>query len=268
MAGQPDIDAGKAMDPARLEFSNRVSRHLIQQSLEYQELVVGTNRLGNLRIQSPFIQAVVNSLYGPVHVSCVFLGDLNILPSSGIGEVAADKVVELVGEKFVEHFQIFVKVGRQVEVLKRNVSRRNRVDSHQEFRLWYIDEKVAFVGMVVVPRKLHGLAAELDRSRRLERLRRNQAIRIFHFLEEVADGIESDYLQARDVLQCYRASDVIFVNMGVDQHLDRLVCDLSDSFLNVSAIAGRRIENDHARAGHKECRLPTVVRKCIDTVSE
>jgi hypothetical protein len=51
----------------------------------------------------------------------VFLGELNILPSSGIGEVAADKVVEFVGEDFVEHLHIFVEVGRQIEVLKRYV---------------------------------------------------------------------------------------------------------------------------------------------------
>src|SRR6201988_5397891 len=112
MAWQPNIDAGQAIDPARLKFSNRISRHLIQQSLEYQELVVGTDRLGNLSIEGPFIQAVVNSLHGLVHVVRVFLGDLNILPSSGIGEVAADKVLEFVGEDFVEHLQIFVEVGR------------------------------------------------------------------------------------------------------------------------------------------------------------
>jgi hypothetical protein len=62
MAWQPNIDAGQAIDPPRLKFSNRISRHLIQQSLEYQELIVGTNRLRNLRIEGPFIQAVVNSL--------------------------------------------------------------------------------------------------------------------------------------------------------------------------------------------------------------
>src|SRR5579863_7181741 len=88
MAWQPNIDAGQAIDPARLKFSHRISRHLIQQSLEYQELVVRTNRLRNLSVEGPFIQAVVNSLDGLVHVVRVFLGDLNILPSSGIGEVA------------------------------------------------------------------------------------------------------------------------------------------------------------------------------------
>src|SRR5580692_9291162 len=97
MAWQPNINASQAIDPARLKLSNRISRHLIQQSLEYQELVVGTDRLGNLRIEGPFIQAVVNSLDSLVHVVRVFLGDVNILPSSGIGEVAADKVIEFVG---------------------------------------------------------------------------------------------------------------------------------------------------------------------------
>src|SRR5580692_12976630 len=98
MAWQPNIDAGQAIDPTGLKFSHRISRDLIQQSLEYQELVVRTNRLRNLSVEGPFIQAVVNSLHGLVHVVCVFLGDLNILPSSGIGQVSADEVVELVGE--------------------------------------------------------------------------------------------------------------------------------------------------------------------------
>src|SRR5271170_2672870 len=135
MTWQPNIDASQAIDPARFQFSNRISRHLIQQSLEYQELVVGTDRLGNLGIEGPFIQAVVNSLDGLVHVVGVFPGDLNILPSSRIGEVSADKVVEFVREDFVEHLQILMEVGRQVEVQKRYISRRHRINSHQEYRL-------------------------------------------------------------------------------------------------------------------------------------
>src|ERR1700741_2696498 len=193
MAWQPNIDAGQALDPARLKLSNRVSRHLIQQSLEYQELVVGTDRLGDLSIEGPFIQAVVNVLYGLVHVVRVFLGDLNILQSSGIGEVAGDKIVEFVGEDFDEHFQIFVEVGRQIEVLKRYISRGHRVDSHQESRLRHVDEKIAFVGVVVMPREFHALAAKPDRLRGLERIRWNQAIRIVHFLQKVADGIEREW---------------------------------------------------------------------------
>src|SRR6201981_1624377 len=228
MAWQPNIDSGQAIYPARLKFSNRISRHLIQQSLEYQELVVGPDRLGNLSIEGPFIQAVVNPLHGLVHVVRVFLGDLNILPSSGIGEVAADKVVEFVGEDFVEHLQIFVEVGRQIEVLKRYVSRGHRVDSHQESRLRHVDEKIAFVGVVVVPREFNGLAAEFDRLRRFERLRWNQAIRIVHFLQKVADGIEGDNLQARDALKRDGATNMILMNVGVDEHLDRLVRDFSD----------------------------------------
>src|ERR1700747_2798286 len=106
MAWQPNIDAGQAIDPAGLKFSHRISPHLIEQSLEYQELVVRTDRLRNLSIEGPFIYAVVNSLHGLVHVVRVFPGDLNILPSSGIGEVAAYEVVEFVREDFVEHLQI------------------------------------------------------------------------------------------------------------------------------------------------------------------
>jgi hypothetical protein len=235
MAWQPNFDTSQAIDPARLEFSNGISRNLIQQSLEYQELVVGTDRLGNLSIEGPFIQPVVNSLDGLVHVVRVFLGDLNILPSSRIGELAPDKVVEFVGEDFVEHLQIFVEVGRQIEILKRYVSRRHRVYSHQEFRLRDIDEKIAFVGVVVMPREFHGLAAELDRLRGLERLRWNQAIRIVHFLQKVADGIESDNLQAWDVLKRYGPANVVFVQVRIDQHLDRLIRDFSDGFRNVFA---------------------------------
>src|SRR5580700_8564166 len=232
MAWQPNIDAGQAIDPARLKLNNRISRHLIQQSFEYQELVVGTDRLGNVSTESPFIQSVVNSFNGLVHVVRVFLGVLDILPISGIGEVAADKVVEFIGEDFVEHLQIFVEVGRQIEVLKRDVSRRHRVYSHQEFGLWDIDEKIAFAGVVVVPREFHGFAAQVDRLRGIEGDGWNQAIRIVHLLKEVADGIKGDDLQARDVLKRYGAADVIFVNVGIDQHLDRLVRDFSDGFRN------------------------------------
>ncbi len=167
MAWQPNIDAGQAIDPAGLKFSHRISRHLIQQGLEYQELVVRTNRLRNLSVEGPFIQAIVNSLHGLVHVVCVFLGDLNILPSSGTGEVAADKVVEFVGEDFVEHLHIFGEVGRQIEVLKRYVSGGDRVHSHQEFRLRDIDEKISFVGVIVMSHEFHGLVAELERIRGL-----------------------------------------------------------------------------------------------------
>src|SRR5580704_170945 len=266
MAWQPNVHAGQTIYPARFKFSNRISRHLIQQSLEYQELVVGTDRLGNLRVKGPFIQAVVNALNGLVHVVCVFLGDLNIFPSSGIGEMAADKVVEFVGEDFVEHLQILVEVGRQIEVLKRYVSRRHRVYSHQEFCLWDMNEKIAFVGVVVMPREFHGLAAKLDRLRGIERDRWDQAIRILHFLQEVADGSEGDDLQARDVLKSCGASNVIFMQVGIDQHCDRLVRDLSDGVRNVFAVAGRRVENDDSGVCHKESRLPTVVGKCINTV--
>src|SRR5580704_7042155 len=216
MAWQPNIDARQAIDPARLKFGNRISRYLIQQSLEYQELVVGTDRLGDLSIEGPFIQTVVNSLHGLVHVVCVFLGDLNILPGSSIREVAADKVVEFVSEDFVEHLQILVELGRQIEVLKRYVSRRHRVYSHQELRLWDIDEKITFVGVVVMSRESHGLAAEVDRLRGFERLRWNQAIRIVHFLQKVADGIESDNLQSRRILKRDGAANVIFVNVRID----------------------------------------------------
>ena len=53
-----------------------------------------TDRLGNLGVYRPFIHAVVNSLDGLAHVVRVFLGDLDILPSSGIGEVAVYEVFE------------------------------------------------------------------------------------------------------------------------------------------------------------------------------
>src|SRR5580700_11639844 len=268
MARQPNIDAGQAIDPPRLKFSNRISRYLIQQSPEYQELVVGTDRLGNLSIEGPFIQAVVNSFDGLVDVVRVFLGDLDILPGSGIGKVATHEVVEFVGEDFVEHLHILIEVGRQIEVLKRYVSGSNRVYSHQESRLGDINEKIAFVGMVVMPSEFHGLAAELNRLRGLERLRWNQSIRIVHFLQKVADGIEGDNLQSRDVFKRDGATNMIFVNVRIDQHLDGLVRDFSDGFWNVFAITGRRIENDDARLGDKESGLPTVVRKCVNTISE
>src|SRR5579863_777987 len=241
MAWQPNIDASQAIDPAGLKFSHRISRHLIQQSLEYQELVVRTNRLRNLSVEGPFIQAVVNSLDGLVHVVRVFLGDLNILPSSGIGEVATDKVVEFVCKDFVEHLHIFVEVGRQIEVLKRHVSGCQVVHSHQESRLRDVDEKITFVGVEVMPGEFHGFVAKLDRLRGLERLRWNQPIRIVHFLKKVADGIEGDNLQAWDALKGYGTADMIFVYVRIDQHLDRLVRDLSDGFRNVFRSEERRV---------------------------
>ena len=194
MAWQPNIDASQAIDPAGLKFSHRISRHLIQQGLEYQELVVRANRLRNLSVEGPFIQAVVNSLHGLVHVVRVFPSELNILPSSGIGQMSADEVVEFVGEDFVEHLYVFVEVGRQIEVLKRYVSGCHRVHSHQESRLRDIDEKISFVGVIVMSREFHGLVAELDRLRVFERHRWNQPIRVVHLLQKVADGIESDNL--------------------------------------------------------------------------
>src|SRR5580704_7849271 len=116
-------------------------------------------------------------------------------------------------------------------------------------------------------REFNGLAAELDRLGRLERLRWNQAIRIVHFLKKVADGIESDNLQALGILKRYGAANVIFVQVRVNQHLDRLVRDFSDGFRNMFAVAGRRVKNDDTRVGHKKGGLPTVVRKRINTVS-
>src|SRR5215470_11432246 len=268
MAWQPNIDASQAIDPTRLKFRNRISCHLIQQGLEYQELVVGTGGFDNLSNEGPLVQAVVDSFHGLVHIVRVFLGDLDILASSGIGEVAADKVVEFVGEDFVKHFQIFVEVGRQVEVLKGNVSGRHGVYSHQESRLRDIDEKIAFVGVVVMPREFHSLSAQLDRLRGIERDRWNQAIWILHFLEEVAYGIKRDNLQAWDVLERDRAANVVFVQVGIDEHLDRLVRDFCDCFWNMFAIAGRRVENDDACVGYKKCGLQNVVREYVNTVAK
>ena len=61
---------------------------------------------------------------------------------------------------------------------------------------------------------------------------------------------------------------MIFVQVGVDQHLDRLVRHFRYCFGNVFAITRRRIENDDARVGNQERGLPTVIRKCVNTVSE
>ena len=71
-----------------------------------------------------------------------------------------------------------------------------------------------------MPREFHGPAAKLNRLRGLERLRWNQAIRIVHFLQKVADGIEGDNLQSRDILKRDGATNMIFVNVRIDQHLD------------------------------------------------
>src|SRR5258705_9964642 len=69
-------------------------------------------------------------------------------------------------------------------------------------------------------------------------------------------------------LKSYGAANVIFVQMRVNQHLDRLVRDFSDGFWNVLAIAGRRIENGDTRVGYKKGGLPAVVRKCVKTVEQ
>src|SRR5215469_2792837 len=268
MAWEPNIDAGQAIDPTRLKFRNRISNHLIQQGFEYQELVVETGGFDNLSNEGLLVQAVVDSFHGLVHIVRVFLGDLDILASSRIGEVAADKVVEFVGEDFVKHLQIFVEVGRKIEVLKGNVPGGHRVYSHQESRFRDVDEKITFVRVVVMPREFYRLAAQLDCLRGIERDRWNQAIRILHFLEEVAYGIERDNLQAWNVLKCDRAANVVFVQVGIDEHLDRLVRDFCDCFWNMFAIAGWCVENDDACVGYKECGLPTVVRECVNTVSK
>jgi len=104
-----------------------------------------------------------------------------------------------------------VEVGREIEVLKRYVPGGHRVNSHEESRLRDVDEKITFVRVVVMPREFHGLAAELDRLRGIERDRWNQSIRILHFLEEVANRIEGDDLRAGDILKRYGATNVVFV---------------------------------------------------------
>src|SRR5215469_13543345 len=119
-----------------------------------------------------------------------------------------------------------------------------------------------------MPREFHRLAAQLDRLRGIERDRWNQTIRILHFLEEVAYAIERDNLQAWDVLKRDRAANVVFVQVGIDEHLDRLVRDFCDCFWNMVAIAGRCVENDDACVGYKECGLPTVVGKGVNTVAK
>ena len=96
----------------------------------------------------------------------------------------------------------------------------------------------------------------------------NQAIRILHFLEKVADRIERDDLQTRDALKRYGAANMIFVQMRVNQHLDRLLRHFRNCFGDMFAVARRRVENDDARVGHRERGLPTVVRKRVKTVSE
>src|ERR1700751_3518687 len=138
-----------------------------------------------------------------------------------------------------------------MKVLKRDVSGRYRVYSHQEFRLRDIDEKITFVGVIVMPREFHGLVAEHDRLRAFERHRWNQPIRIVHFLQKVADGIEGDNLQAWDALKGYGTADMIFWYVRINQHLDRLVRDFSDGFRNVFALSGRRLQKHNAGIGQK-----------------
>ena len=71
--------------------------------------------------------------------------------------------------------------------------------------------------------ELDSFASKCERLLRFECYVRQQSIRVFHFLQEVADSVESNDLEILYVLECCGATDMIFVLVRVDKHLDRLV---------------------------------------------
>src|ERR1700752_1322082 len=82
--------------------------------------------------------------------------------------MSTNRSVEVVGEQLIEDLEVLIEVARDIKALERRVAGGYAVDGHEEFRLREVDEKIAFIGMVVMASKFDGLAAEVDGLRRFE----------------------------------------------------------------------------------------------------
>src|ERR1700733_13140090 len=158
--------------------------------------------------------------------------------------MSANKSVEVVGEQLIEDLEVLIEVARDIEALERRVAGCYAVDGHEELRLQDVDEKIAFVGMVVMASKFDGLAAKVDGLRGFEGHGGHQPVGIVLSYSEVGDASKRDDMEAGDSFEGRRCANVILVCMRVDQHLDRLVGHLSDRGRNALAEAGRCVEAD------------------------
>jgi hypothetical protein len=136
--------------------------------------------------------------------------------------------IKIIGGELVKYLQVLVEIRGDIETLKRSIAGSYAVDRHKKLGLRNIDEKVALMGVVKMPRQFHGFTAECDRLFRFEGYVRQQSTGIVHFLQEVGDTFEGDDLQAFNALECRRTADVIFVDVRIHKNFDRLVRDLGD----------------------------------------
>src|SRR5215469_8687853 len=161
-----------------------------------------------------------------------------------------------------------MEVRGDVEPIKRSVARSYAVHRHYELGLRNIDKKVTLIRVVKVTSQFDGFASESDCFSRFESHVRNQSVGIVHFFQEVGDTVERDDLEALNVLECCRAADVIFVNVGIDENSDWLVRDFGDGCRNTFSESGWRIEYDDSAIGNKKSGLPHVVGDNINSSAD
>jgi len=122
MTRQPDIHAGQAIDPARLQFANGVIGNLVEDGLEQREFVVGSYCLRGVSDDRSLVEVVVDALYRVVDVIGEFLGDFNIFLLAYVGEVTADECIKIIGGELVKYLQVLVEIRGDIETLKRSIA--------------------------------------------------------------------------------------------------------------------------------------------------
>src|SRR6201987_2580722 len=125
--------------------------------------------------------------------------------------MSANKGVEVVGEQLIEDLEVLIEVARNIEALERRLAGCYAVDGHEEFRLRDVDEKIAFIGMVVMASKFNGLAAKVDGLRGFEGHGGPQPVGIVLSLQEFGDGFKRDDLKPGDTFEGRRSANVILV---------------------------------------------------------
>lgn len=85
MTRQPDIHAGQAIDPTRLQFANGVIGDLVEDGIEQGEFIVGSYCLRDVGDKRSLVQIVVDALYRFVDVIGKFFGHFNIFLAAYVG---------------------------------------------------------------------------------------------------------------------------------------------------------------------------------------
>jgi hypothetical protein len=70
------------------------------------------------------------------------------------------KCVKVVGQEFVEHFQVCAEIRRDVESLERCIARSHAIHGHHEFGRRHVNKEISLNRMVEVTRQLNALASE------------------------------------------------------------------------------------------------------------